>query len=183
LRAGQIRIRVKASGVNRADVAQRKGHYPPPPGESEILGLEVSGEVTQAGPGVSRFKTGDRVMALLAGGGYAEEVCVDEGLVMPLPARFSYLEGAAISEVFITAHHNLFFLGGARAGYEVLLHAGASGVGTAGIQLLQQLRIQPFVTVSGDEKAAACAKLGARPINYKTEDSPSASWRRQRARA
>jgi putative PIG3 family NAD(P)H quinone oxidoreductase len=170
LKTGQLRIRVRASGVNRADIVQRKGFYPPPSGESEILGLEVAGEVAEVATDVRGWRVGDRAMALLAGGGYAEEVCVDAGLVMPIPEQLSFVDAAAIPEVFITAHHNLFFLGGARAGDAVLIHAGASGVGTAGIQLLKRLGARSFVTVGTAEKAAACERLGARAILYKSQD-------------
>src|SRR4051794_24023447 len=169
LRAGQVRILVRASGVNRADIHQRQGKYPPPPGESEILGLEAAGDVTEVGSGVTEWKLGDRVMALVAGGGYAEEVCADQGLVLPLPAPLSYAEGAAIPEAFITAHLNLFTLGGARANTSALIHAGASGVGTAGIQLLRRIAVRVFATVGSDEKARVVSQLGARAINYRSE--------------
>jgi len=167
LKSGQVRIRVRASGVNRADLVQRRGHYPPPAGESLLLGLEVAGEILE--PNGSRFRAGEKVMALLAGGGYAEEVTVDAGLVLPLPPDYSFAEGAAVMEVFLTAHLNLFTLGGARSGSRVLIHAGASGVGTAGIQLLRSAGAVTWVTVGSPEKAAACEKLGAHPIQYRTE--------------
>ena len=163
VQAGQVRIRVRASGLNRADIVQRKGHYPPPPGESELLGLEVAGEIAE-GP-----NQGQRVMALLAGGGYAEEVCVDAGLVMPIPEGMSFAQGAAIPEVFLTAHHNLFTLGLATRDSTVLIHAGASGVGTAGIQLLRAIGARVLVTVGSEEKADAVRELGAEPILYKQE--------------
>jgi putative PIG3 family NAD(P)H quinone oxidoreductase len=133
------------------------------------LGLEVAGVVEEVGKEVSGFRPGERVMALLAGGGYAEEVTVPADLVLPLPERFSFPDGAAIPEVFITAHHNLVFLGGLFPGARVLIHAGASGVGTAAIQIAQDAAREIWVTVSSREKAAACEKLGARPILYKQE--------------
>jgi len=170
LPAGQVRIRVRASGVNRADLLQRTGKYPPPPGESEILGLEVAGDILESAADVTGWTLGDRVMALVAGGGYAEEVCVDAGLVMPLPARLSYAEGAAIPETFITAYLNLFILGEARPGMSAVIHAGASGVGTAALQLLRQIGVRTFATVGSDEKAEAVAKLGAKAIRYRSED-------------
>jgi putative PIG3 family NAD(P)H quinone oxidoreductase len=169
LRAGQVRIQVRASGVNRADIHQRQGNYPPPPGESEILGLEAAGDVAEVESGVTDWKIGDRVMALVAGGGYASEVCADQGLVMPLPVPLSYTEGAAIPEAFITAHLNLFTLGGARANAVALIHAGASGVGTAGIQLLRRIGVRVFATVGSDDKVRVVTQLGAHAINYRTE--------------
>jgi putative PIG3 family NAD(P)H quinone oxidoreductase len=169
LKVGRVRIRVRASGVNRADIHQRQGNYPPPPGESEILGLEAAGEIVEIAQDVTTWRVGDRVMALAAGGGYASELCVDQGLVMPLPAPVSYAEGAAIPEAFITAHHNLFSLGGAEANSMALIHAGASGVGTAGIQLLRRIGARVFATVGSDEKALAVQQLGARAIHYRRE--------------
>lgn len=169
LKAGQVRIQVRASGINRADLVQRKGLYPPPPGESEIPGLEVAGEIVELSSEVVGFRVGDRVAALLAGGGYAEEVCVDAGLLLPLPSSFSFTDGAGLVEVFVTAHHNLFYLGAIGAGQAALVHAGASGVGTAAIQLLREAGVRAFVTVGSAEKAAFCEKLGAEAIPYKTE--------------
>lgn len=170
LGAHQIRIRVRASGLNRADLVQRRGLYPPPPGESEIPGMEVSGEVDEVSSDVTQFRKGDRVMALIAGGGYAEQVCVDAGLVLPLPDRYSFVEGAATMEVFLTAHHNVFYLGGARKADAVLIHAGASGVGTAAIQMQREAGMRTYVTVGSAEKKAACEKLGAVGIDYKKEN-------------
>ncbi len=170
LRASQIRISVHASGVNRADLSQRQGLYPPPPGESEIPGLEVSGIVSEVDAGAHRFKIGDRVMALLGGGGYTEEVCVDEGLALPLPDNISFVQGAAIPEAFVTAHHNLIHLAGVGAGMSALIHAGASGVGTAAIQIVRQAGATAFATAGTPEKAALCRKLGAVAIEYKRED-------------
>jgi tumor protein p53-inducible protein 3 len=168
--SGQIRIRVHCSGVNRADTLQRQGRYAPPAGESEILGLEVAGEVMEVSPQVDSFRPGERVMALLAGGGYAEEVCVDAGLALPVPASFGYPEAAAIPEAFLTAHHNLFYLGEAKPEQAALVHAGASGVGTAAIQLLRNSSVKVFVTAGSEEKAAFCETLGAIAILYKKEN-------------
>ncbi len=161
LESGQVRLRVAWAGVNRADLMQRAGHYPPPPGESAILGLEVSGTVTEAGPGVERLRTGDKVCALLAGGGYAEEVVVDARQVLPVPEGLGLRQAAALPEVYATAWLNLFMEGALAAGERVLLHAGASGVGTAAIQLCRAFGHPCFVTVGSEEKLAACRALGA----------------------
>jgi putative PIG3 family NAD(P)H quinone oxidoreductase len=169
LKDGQIRIGVRASGVNRADIMQRRGLYPPPAGESDILGLEVSGEVLEVAKRVRGWKAGDRVMALVGGGGYAAEVCVDSKLAMPLAPNLSFEQGAAIPEAFITAHLNLFTLGGANAKSIALVHAGASGVGTAAIQMLRRIGAQVFSTVGSAEKAEAVSALGARTIIYRVQ--------------
>ncbi|MDI5932219.1 NAD(P)H-quinone oxidoreductase [Halomonas kalidii] len=161
LESGQVRLRVAWAGVNRADLMQRAGHYPPPPGESAILGLEVSGTVTEAGPGVERLRTGDKVCALLAGGGYAEEVVVDARQVLPVPEGLGLRQAAALPEVYATAWLNLFMEGALAAGERVLLHAGASGVGTAAIQLCRAFGHPCFVTVGSEQKLAACRALGA----------------------
>jgi putative PIG3 family NAD(P)H quinone oxidoreductase len=174
LQPGQVRIKVHASGLNRADLSQRLGKYPPPAGESDIPGLEIAGEVIETFPGTVGFRKGDRVMALLAGGGYSEEVCVDTGLVMPLPLDMSFVEGAATVEAFITAHLNLFQLGQVQTGQDVLIHAGASGVGTAALQLLKSVAGKVFATIGSAQKGKACADLGAIPILYKSEDFPEA---------
>jgi putative PIG3 family NAD(P)H quinone oxidoreductase len=167
LKPGQIRIKVHASGVNRADLAQRKGVYPPPPGESDVPGLEAAGVVLETSG--SRFKAGDRVMALLGSGGYADEVCVDEGLAMPLPDRLSFTQGAGIPETFVTVHLNFFQIAGLKSGGRALVHAGASGVGTAAIQLLRARGIEVFATAGTAQKVALCESLGARGINYKEQ--------------
>ncbi|MCE8032908.1 NAD(P)H-quinone oxidoreductase [Billgrantia tianxiuensis] len=159
--AGEVRIKVAWAGVNRADLMQRAGHYPPPPGVSDILGLEISGTVVEVGPGVDSLRPGDRVCALLAGGGYAEEVVVDARQVLPLPEGFGLREAAALPEVFATAWLNLFMEGQLAAGEHVLLHAGASGVGTAAIQLCRAFGHPCFVTAGSDDKLAACRELGA----------------------
>lgn len=161
LGAGEVLIRAKATAVNRADLAQRAGGYPPPPGASEILGLECSGVIEQVGEGVSRFKPGDEVCALLAGGGHAEQVVVAAGQVLPMPTGLSFTEAAAIPEVFATAYLNLFMEAALAPGERVLLHAGASGVGTAAIQLCRAFGNPTFVTAGSDEKIERCVALGA----------------------
>jgi putative PIG3 family NAD(P)H quinone oxidoreductase len=161
LRPGELRIAVSASAVNRADLMQRRGLYPPPPGASPVIGLECAGTVLELAPGVRGFAVGDRVMALLAGGGYAEEVCVDAGSVMPVPAGLSLLEAAAIPEVFLTCHLNLFQLADAPSGGWALVHGGGSGIGTAAIQLLRVAGVRSIVTAGSAEKCARCLELGA----------------------
>ena len=158
----QIRIAVHATAVNRADLLQRAGHYPPPPGASEILGLECAGE---------DVGTGKRVMALLPGGGYAEEAVVHEGSVIPIPDALSYEEAAAIPEAFLTAFLNVFELARAKEGETVLVHGGGSGVGTAAIILGKLAGLRVAVTAGSDEKCAQCLQLGADiAINYRKED-------------
>lgn len=166
----QIRVQVKATGVNRADVQQRKGLYPPPPGESDILGLEAAGVVLEVASGVTEWNAGDRVMVLLAGGGYAEEVCVDAGLAIRIPDSMDDVHAAAAVEAYLTAFHNLFRLGGLAGGESCLVHAGASSVGLASIQLVRGIVERIFVTVGSPEKAEVCDRQGAVPILYKNED-------------
>ncbi len=157
----EVRIRVHATAVNRADTLQARGFYPPPPGESPILGLECAGEVDAVGDAVTRWRVGDAVVALLAGGGYAEQVVVPEGQVLPLPAGLDFVAGAAIPEVFATAWLNLFKEARLQPGELVLLHAGASGVGTAAIQLCKQFDNPCFVTLGNQDKLDRCLALGA----------------------
>lgn len=165
---GEVLIRVRCAGVNRADLMQRAGVYPPPPGASEILGLECSGEIDALGPDVGAFRAGERVMALLQGGGYAEYAVAEAGSVMRMPAALGFEEAAAFPEAFITAFLSLFILGGVRAGDWVLVHGGGSGVGTAAIQLLKEAGARAIVTAGSDEKCALCLRLGAlAAINYK----------------
>jgi putative PIG3 family NAD(P)H quinone oxidoreductase len=159
--AGEVRIDVHASAVNRADLLQRKGHYPPPPGASSILGLECAGVVAEVGEGVDSVRTGDSVCALLAGGGYAERVVVAADQILPIPVGYSFEQAAALPEVFATAYLNLFMEAGLTPGERVLLHAGASGVGTAGIQLCKAFGNPCFVTVGSGDKLNACVELGA----------------------
>ena len=161
LEPGSVRIRVSATAINRADLVQRSGGYPPPPGASPILGLECAGEVVEVADGVTRVRPGDRVCALLAGGGYAEEVVVPAGQVLPVPAGLDDAQAAAVPEVFATAYLNLFMEAALAPGERVLVHAGASGVGTAAIALCQEFERPVFVTVGSDAKLQACLDLGA----------------------
>jgi putative PIG3 family NAD(P)H quinone oxidoreductase len=169
-----VRIRVSATAVNRADLLQRQGLYPPPPGASPLLGLECAGVVTEVGPDARGAATvGARVMALLPGGGYAEEAVVHHGSLMPVPDALGDEEAAAFPETFLTAFSNLFLpgLGALAAGETALVHGGGGGVGTSAIQLLREAGHDAFVTVGSDEKAARCVALGARAaINYRTDD-------------
>lgn len=165
---GELLVRVRATAVNRADTLQRKGNYAPPPGASPILGLELAGEVVQpAGP----WQAGDRVMAVVTGGGYAELATVPAGMAMRIPDRFSFEQAAAIPEVFLTAYLNLFVLGKLKAGETALIHASASGVGTAAIQLARAAGAQVIATAGTPEKVTFCRDLGAAlAINYRQED-------------
>jgi len=167
---GELLVAVKATALNRADLLQRIGQYPPPPGASPILGLEMAGVVERVGGGVSGWRPGDRVCALLPGGGYAEKAVIPAGMAIRIPERFTFEEAAAIPEVFLTAYLNLFVLGGLSAGETVLVHAGASGVGTAAIQLAREAGCAAIATAGSEEKLRACLRLGARDaVNYKTE--------------
>ncbi|MDY7561187.1 zinc-binding dehydrogenase [Pseudomonas sp. 10B1] len=157
---GQVRIRVAAAGLNRADLLQRSGLYPPPPGASQTLGMECSGVISEVGAG-SSWQVGDRVCALLAGGGMAEEVVVDGHHVLPVPDGMSLSEAAGIPEVYATAWLNLFQLAALKPGEKVLLHAGASGVGSAGIQLCKAFGNPVWVSVGSAERLAYCQALGA----------------------
>lgn len=158
--AGEIRIRVAAAGLNRADLLQQAGHYPPPAGVTDILGLECAGVVSEVGAG-STWQVGDRVCALLAGGGMAEEVVVDGRHALPVPRGLSLVEAAVISEVYATAWLNLYRLGALQSGEKVLLHAGASGVGSAAIQLCKAFGNPCWVSVGSAERLAYCESLGA----------------------
>ncbi|MFL7962355.1 zinc-binding dehydrogenase [Pseudomonas kielensis] len=157
---GQVRIRVAAAGLNRADLLQKAGLYPPPPGASQVLGLECSGVISEVGPG-SPWQVGDRVCALLAGGGMAEEVVVDGRHVLPVPEGLSLAEAAALPEVYSTAWLNLFQLAALKPGEKVLLHAGASGVGSAAIQLCKAFGNPCWVSVGSTERLSYCEALGA----------------------
>jgi tumor protein p53-inducible protein 3 len=168
-------VRVHATALNRADLLQRRGLYPPPPGASDILGLEMAGEVVQVGSKCEGWSVGDRVCALLPGGGYAEYAAVPAGMAMRLPDNLTYEQGAAIPEVFLTAYLNLFWLGGLTAGKTVLVHAGASGVGTAAIQLIRTVGATSYITAGSREKIERCLELGAKAgWNYK--EGPFAPW-------
>ena len=161
---GEVVLRVAATAVNRADLMQRMGHYPPPPGASDILGLEASGTVAEVGGGVAGWAPGDRAMALLAGGGYAERVAVPAGQLMPVPQGLGLVEAAAVPEVFLTAFLSLRHLAPLAAGETLLVHAAASGVGTAAIQVARELGGSSIGTVRRAEKADAVTALGARAI-------------------
>ncbi|MGE5190292.1 MAG: NAD(P)H-quinone oxidoreductase [Gemmatimonadota bacterium] len=165
---GDLLARVRATAVNRADLLQRRGLYPPPPGAPEILGLEMAGEVVSAGPGCEGWSPGDRVFALLPGGGYAELAAIPAGMAMRIPDNLSFEEAAAVPEAFLAAYLDLFDLGGLAPGETVLIHAGASGVGTAAIQLAREAGAVPFATAGSPEKVGLCLALGARDAwNYR----------------
>ncbi|MCR9097527.1 MAG: NAD(P)H-quinone oxidoreductase [bacterium] len=171
LRPGALRIENHAAGVNRADLMQRRGLYPPPPGSSPLLGLECAGIVTEVGVGVSGFAVGDRVMALLPGGGYAEEVVVDAGSAIPLPETLSFHEGAGLTETLLTVHLNVWRLGGLPEGGSVLVHGGGSGIGTTTIDLVKRAGGTVIATAGSAEKCARCKELGADAVaNYKEDD-------------
>ncbi|WP_414830656.1 NAD(P)H-quinone oxidoreductase [Alteromonas sp. H39] len=171
IKAGYVRVRVAAFGVNRADTLQRQGHYPPPPGESDILGLEVAGEVIEVGEKVTAWQPGDRVFGLVAGGGYAEEVVVLATHIMRCPASLSFEQCAGLAEVYLTAFQCLDLIGGVEHGQRALIHAGASGVGLAALQLCRYFGVEAATTASTAEKLKYCEKMGASVcINYKEKD-------------
>jgi NADPH2:quinone reductase len=162
---------VKAAGVNRPDVAQRSGSYPPPPGASDLPGLEISGEVVAVGPGAIRHKVGDTVMSLVAGGGYAQYCIAQDAQAMTVPASLSIEEAGALPETLMTVWHNVFERGALQEGETLLIHGGSSGIGTMAIQLAKAFGAKVIVTVGSQDKAEACLKLGAdRAINYKSQD-------------
>lgn len=168
---GEILIRVRAAGINRPDVLQRKGAYPPPPGASDLPGLEVSGEVAAVGSGTLRWRVGDPVCALTPGGGYAEFCLVHETNALPVPHGFTFTEAAAIPETFFTVWHNVFERGGLRPGESLLVHGGSSGIGTTAIQLAAAFGAYVITTAGSAEKCSACLGLGAdRAVNYREED-------------
>jgi len=171
VKPGDLLIRVEAAGVNRPDVAQRQGSYPPPPGASPILGLEVAGEVVAIGKGVQGFKVGDKATALANGGGYAEFATVPATQALPWPEGYDAIRAAALPETFFTVWANLFMMAGLKEGESALIHGGSSGIGTTAIQLARAIGATVYTTVGNEEKAEACRKLGAqRAINYKAED-------------
>ena len=168
---GEVLIQVAAAGVNRPDVLQRQGNYPVPPGASDIPGLEIAGTIAAIGAAVSNWRVGDTVMALLAGGGYAEYASVPAVQCLPKPKNFSMIEAAAVPETFFTVWTNVFERGHLTAGEAFLVHGGASGIGTTAIQLAKAFGARVFATAGDDEKCHACETLGAeRAINYKNED-------------
>lgn len=167
----EVLVKVAAAGVNRPDVMQRQGRYPPPAGASDLPGLEVAGEIVALGAKVSGLAIGDQVSALLAGGGYAEYAVAAAPLCLPVPGGISMVEAAAIPETFFTVWTNLFDRGRCKAGDTVLIHGGTSGIGTTAIQLAKAWGARVFATAGSDDKARACERLGAaRGINYRTED-------------
>ena len=167
----EILIRVAAAGVNRPDVAQRSGSYPPPPGASDLPGLEVAGEVVAVGTSARKHRLGDKVMSLVAGGGYAQYCLAQDAQAMAVPAALSMQQAGATPETLMTVWHNVFERGALQAGETLLIHGGSSGIGTMAIQLAKAFGARVIVTVGSQDKADACVKLGAdRAINYKTED-------------
>ncbi|MBN9147856.1 MULTISPECIES: NAD(P)H-quinone oxidoreductase [unclassified Nitrobacter] len=167
----EILIRVEVAGVNRPDLLQRIGNYPPPPGASDLPGLEVAGEVVALGEGVSRYKPGDKVMSLVSGGGYAQFCVAHESIAMAIPPGLSMLEAGATPETLMTVWHNVFERGALKANETLLIHGGSSGIGTMAIQLAKAFGAKVIVTVGSKDKADACLTLGAdHAINYRTHD-------------
>ena len=170
---GQVVVRVRAAGVNRADVLQRRGLYPPPAGASEVLGLECAGEVEELGPGAEGLALGDRIFALLPGGGYAERAVLHASVAMLVPRELDDTRAGAVPEVFATAYDNLVRIGRLMPGEWVLIHGGSGGVGTAAIQVARRRGARPIVTVGTSDRAERCQLLGAEAaIVYRTEDFP-----------
>jgi NADPH2:quinone reductase len=173
---GEILVKVTGAGVNRPDVMQRKGLYPPPIGATDIPGLEIAGEVVAIGPSVRRWKLGDQVAALVVGGGYAEYCLAYADHALAVPVGLSLIEAAAIPETYFTVWHNVFERGGLKSGETLLVHGGSSGIGTAAIQLAKAIGARVITTAGSAEKCAACRKLGADvAINYKSEDFVAAT--------
>ena len=174
--AGQVLVKVAAAGVNRPDVAQRMGAYPPPPGHSPLPGLEVAGEVAAIGDGVKRWKVGDKLCALVNGGGYAEYAIAEETAALPIPPGLDMIKAGAVPETFFTVWNNVFERGGLKAGEWFLVHGGSSGIGTTAIQLAKAFGARVLATAGSADKCKACVDLGAdHAINYKTEDFVAAS--------
>lgn len=170
-RPGQVLIRVRAAGVNRPDLLQRTGAYPPPPGASDVLGLEIAGEIEAVGEGVTRWAVGDRVCALLGGGGYAELAVVDARHVLPIPEGLDYVQAAVLPETVFTVFANVFEGGALKAGETLLIHGATSGIGVTAIQMAKALGARVIATAGSDEKCSACRNLGAdHAINYRTHD-------------
>jgi putative PIG3 family NAD(P)H quinone oxidoreductase len=169
--ATEVLVRVRAAGVNRPDVMQRKGQYPPPPGAPDIPGLEIAGDVVAVGGNVTRWKIGDKICALVSGGGYAEYCVTDEATALPVPKGFSYVEAAALPETFMTVWHNVFERGALKSGETFLVHGGSSGIGTTAIILAKAFGATVIATAGSPEKCEACRKLGADvAIDYNKED-------------
>jgi NADPH:quinone reductase len=174
--AGEILLKVAAAGVNRPDVMQRQGLYPPPPGAPDIPGLELAGTVVERGAGAARFTLGNTVCALVTGGGYAEYAVAHESCALPVPARLSMVEAAAIPETFFTVWHNVFERGGLKSGETLLVHGGSSGIGTTAIQLAKAFGARVIVTAGSAEKCQRCLALGADyAVNYRSEDFVAAA--------
>jgi NADPH2:quinone reductase len=174
--AGQILIRVAAAGVNRPDVLQRLGSYPPPPGHSALPGLECAGEVVAVGDSVARWRPGDAVCALLNGGGYAQYAIAEETSALPIPSGMSMVQAAGVPETFFTVWHNVFERGGLSLGEWLMVHGGTSGIGTTAIQLAVAMGAKVIATAGSAEKCKACLDLGAaRAVNYRTEDFVAAA--------
>jgi NADPH:quinone reductase len=168
---GEVLVRVQAAGVNRPDVMQRQGRYPPPPGASDLPGMEIAGEIVALGPHVSGLSVGDKITSLLPGGGYAAYAVAAAPLCMPIPDGLSMVEAAAIPETYLTVWTNLFQRGGCKAGDRVLIHGGTSGIGTTAIQLANAWGARVYATAGSEAKARACEKFGAvRGIDYRSED-------------
>lgn len=168
---GEVLIAVEAAGVNRPDILQREGNYPPPKGASDIPGLEIAGSIVAVGPDTAGFKVGDKVCALVSGGGYATHCLADVGTVLPVPENLSMVEAAALPETVFTVWHNVFERGGLKEGQWLMVHGGSSGIGTTAIQMAKALGAKVIVTAGSAEKCAACEELGAdRAVNYKEED-------------
>jgi NADPH:quinone reductase len=173
---GEILVKVAAAGVNRPDVMQRRGLYPPPKGTTDIPGLEIAGSVAACGADVTRWKTGDAVAALVVGGGYAQYCLAVEGHALPIPRGLEAVAAAAIPETFFTVWHNVFERGGLKPGETLLVHGGSSGIGTTAIQLAKNFGARVVVTAGSAEKCAACRALGADlAVDYKTEDFVAAT--------
>lgn len=172
IQAGEILVKVAAAGVNRPDVAQRKGHYPPPAGASQdIPGLEIAGVISKVGDDVTRWKVGDRVCALITGGGYAEYCSVPAGQCLPVPDNLTMIEAASLPETYFTVWSNVFDRGRLKAGETLLVHGGSSGIGVTAIQMARAMGNAVYVTAGSDDKCRFCEKLGAtKAINYKTEN-------------
>ncbi len=167
----ELLIEVRVSAMNRADLLQRRGKYPPPDGASDILGIEIAGEVVACGENVTDFKPGDRVFGLVSGGGYAEYCVIDQGLALKIPSTWTYVEAAAIIEAFVTANETIFELGKLSAGQRIMIHAGGSGVGTAGIQMANLIGAEIWTTAGSEKKLQKAMELGAKEgINYKIHD-------------
>jgi NADPH2:quinone reductase len=174
--ASELLVRVRAAGVNRPDVMQRKGQYPPPPGAPDIPGLEIAGDVVAVGDKVKRWKVGDKVCALVSGGGYAEYCVTDEATALAVPKGFSFTDAAALPETFMTVWHNVFERGALKSGETLLIHGGSSGIGTTAIMLAKQFGAKVIVTAGSPEKCEACRKLGADvAIDYNKEDFVAAT--------